>query len=214
MNWAEHIDIYCERLGPGLWAEPVNALTNLSFIAAAAFFLRAARRDPALRLLGWEMAAIGAGSFVFHTVATRWGAFFDSGFIALYMASFAAVWAQRVRALPWSRAWLGAPVFVGFVALTTLGLIALRLAWLPPDVTLYVAAWLALLAFVLLSRGHRDVQQWLLGTLGVFTVSLTMRQVDQPLCAAWPVGTHFGWHLLNGLAVWMSGRALLVARSS
>jgi hypothetical protein len=25
------IDAYCERLGPGLWAEPLNALTNLAF---------------------------------------------------------------------------------------------------------------------------------------------------------------------------------------
>lgn len=25
------IDHYCERTGPGLWAEPVNALTNLAF---------------------------------------------------------------------------------------------------------------------------------------------------------------------------------------
>jgi hypothetical protein len=29
------IDAYCERLGPGLWAEPLNALTNLAFIVAA-----------------------------------------------------------------------------------------------------------------------------------------------------------------------------------
>lgn len=27
----EFIDIYCERLGPGLWAEPLNALTNAAF---------------------------------------------------------------------------------------------------------------------------------------------------------------------------------------
>ena len=38
-NLFEPIDIYCERVGPGLWAEPVNALTNLSFLAAAAFVL-------------------------------------------------------------------------------------------------------------------------------------------------------------------------------
>jgi len=29
------IDLYCERLGPGIWAEPINALTNLAFLVAA-----------------------------------------------------------------------------------------------------------------------------------------------------------------------------------
>jgi hypothetical protein len=31
------VDIYCERIDPGFWAEPVNALTNLAFLLAAAF---------------------------------------------------------------------------------------------------------------------------------------------------------------------------------
>ena len=29
------IDLYCERFGPGIWAEPINALTNLAFLVAA-----------------------------------------------------------------------------------------------------------------------------------------------------------------------------------
>ncbi|TGT81791.1 hypothetical protein EN804_32725 [Mesorhizobium sp. M8A.F.Ca.ET.161.01.1.1] len=28
------VDLYCERTGRELWSEPVNALTNLAFIAA------------------------------------------------------------------------------------------------------------------------------------------------------------------------------------
>ncbi|MBZ9770745.1 hypothetical protein LB526_28720 [Mesorhizobium sp. CA6] len=28
------VDLYCERSGPGLWAEPANASTKLAFIAA------------------------------------------------------------------------------------------------------------------------------------------------------------------------------------
>jgi len=28
------MDLYCERLGPGLWAEPINASSNLTFFIA------------------------------------------------------------------------------------------------------------------------------------------------------------------------------------
>ncbi len=43
MDWLAPIDAYCERLGPGVWAEPVNALTNLAFLAGAAIAYGAAR---------------------------------------------------------------------------------------------------------------------------------------------------------------------------
>ena len=35
-------------------------------------------------------------------------------------------------------------------------------------------------------------------------VSLTFRAIDEPLCSSWSLGTHFMWHLLNGLMLgWM-----------
>ena len=39
-----YIDVYCERVGPGLWAEPVNALTNAAFFLAGWLLWRNARR--------------------------------------------------------------------------------------------------------------------------------------------------------------------------
>ena len=36
MNWSEPLNLYCERLGPGLWAEPLNAVSNAAFFIAAA----------------------------------------------------------------------------------------------------------------------------------------------------------------------------------
>ena len=42
MNWLESIDLYCERTGPELWSEPLNALSNLAFIGVAALLWRRA----------------------------------------------------------------------------------------------------------------------------------------------------------------------------
>ena len=36
-HWRSHLDLYCERLGPGFWAEPLNAVSNAAFILAAAY---------------------------------------------------------------------------------------------------------------------------------------------------------------------------------
>jgi hypothetical protein len=34
---------------------------------------------------------------------------------------------------------------------------------------------------------------------GILVVSLTFRTLDDPLCDLVPFGTHFLWHILNGL---------------
>ncbi len=40
------IDLYCERLGPGLWAEPLNAVTNLAFILAGILLIGGQFMEP------------------------------------------------------------------------------------------------------------------------------------------------------------------------
>jgi len=44
MDWFAPIDAYCERLGPGLLAEPLNALSNAAFFIAALWAARAGDR--------------------------------------------------------------------------------------------------------------------------------------------------------------------------
>ena len=83
------IDLYCERTTAAFWAEPVNALTNAAFLMAALIGWRAARstgrRDGPMILLIALTASIGVGSFLFHTVATRWAALADVVPISLFI---------------------------------------------------------------------------------------------------------------------------------
>jgi hypothetical protein len=68
----ETIDIYCERLDPSFWAEPINALTNLAFIAVGFGVLRGSSQSG--KTLGLLPLLIGFGSPAFHTFATAWAA--------------------------------------------------------------------------------------------------------------------------------------------
>ncbi len=34
MGWFEPVMAYCERTGPDFWAEPLNAASNVAFLAA------------------------------------------------------------------------------------------------------------------------------------------------------------------------------------
>lgn len=86
------VDAYCERTGPGLAAEPLNAVTNLAFLIAALALWRLVRGDrgqqaaPAsLATLAVLLAVIGLCSLAFHTLATGWAGALDSLSIAAFV---------------------------------------------------------------------------------------------------------------------------------
>lgn len=85
-----------------------------------------------------------------------------------------------------------------------------------PGMRSYLPAFLALLAvgLWLMSRDH-PAGRWLSVVAIIFAASLTARALDRPLCAQFMWGTHWAWHLLNGvvlgsliIAVIRHGRAL------
>lgn len=208
MNWRAPLDLYCERTDPSLWAEPANALSNLAFVLAAVWFLRRMdRRTPAdLRLLAGLVGAVGIGSLVFHTMAERWASVLDVVFIAVFVVLFL----QRalVRLHGWRNGTAAAAV-VGIIAASA----AIALTVRPPALNgseLYLGPWLALIALAVPAR-PAAAAPWLRVAALLFGLSMLLRSVDLAVCAAFPLGTHFGWHLNNALVLWCGMRALLGA---
>lgn len=207
-GWNRPIDAYCERLDPGFWVEPVNALTNAAFIVAALVAARSAsRRDGGVMALALVTAMIGAGSFLFHTVATGWAALADVLPIGLFIVLCLILILHRLVGLSRPAAIATGLAFIPAGAL----LARLGRPLLAPMIgggTGYLPPLLALLACgVLLAARRHPAGPSLLATAALFAVSLTLRSVDQPLCAAVPLGTHWLWHLLNAVVL---GRLMLV----
>jgi hypothetical protein len=195
MNWSEPLDLYCERIGIGLWAEPVNALSNAAFLLAAAIafvrWWRSGARDWAALALIVVLVAIGLGSFAFHTLATRGAVYLDVIPIAVFIYGYLLLALRRFLALPWRAAIELLVVF--FAASRVLPYLAGPGA-LNGSVD-YLPALLAMLILVWFVPMNVRPAIWLAAAL--FVVSLVFRTMDQAVCAAFPFGTHFIWHLLN-----------------
>ena len=102
MDWTRPIDAYCERLGPGLLAEPLNAATNAAFLLAASLAFAEWRRNPADRpalALIAMMAVIGVGSGLFHTFANAWSNLADVIPIAIFVHAYLFVALRRLLGL-------------------------------------------------------------------------------------------------------------------
>ena len=203
------VDLYCERLGPGLWAEPVNAITNAAFLLAAWAAWRISQQhrltSPSVWLLLGLMVAIGVGSGLFHTFATTWARVLDVVPILLFSLIYIWVYSRRIVRLP-------APRVAIFV---TIYLVAALSARQFPDVLTQSLTY-APAAVVLLGAGsyhyltQRAEPLQLLYATGVFITALTFRTVDTPICPYVALGTHFLWHLFSAAMLCLLMNGLLV----
>ncbi|MFV0361438.1 ceramidase domain-containing protein [Tropicimonas sp.] len=199
-----HIDGYCERTDFTYWSEPVNALTNAAFLIAAWIMWRRVR-DTGLvlaKLMCLDLFVIGIGSWLFHTHATVWASLADvipiAVFILLYI--FAACRDYWGLSTPW--ALLLTAGFVPFAALTV------PLFQGMPFFDVSAEYWpvpllIALHAFGLRRRAP-ETARGLAAGCALLVVSLTFRSVDMAVCASFPLGSHFMWHILNATMLgWM-----------
>lgn len=200
MDLSTPVDLYCERLGPGLTAEPLNALSNLAFLlAAAGLLLRPRDRAPSYaRALAWLIVLIGLCSLSFHLYANTGTELLDVLSIALYVHFFVACWFRHF--LNWRWVFAVLPMLL-FLLLNQA--LALRL---PPTALNGSAGYLAPLAALLLMALtlralRRPAWKPLAAAAAVFTLSLTLRTMDMAWCPILPIGTHWLWHGLNAITL-------------
>lgn len=201
MNWSEQVDGYCERLDFAYWAEPVNAVTNLAFIIAALIMWRRAGTGPA-RIMTAILFCIGVGSYLFHTHATRWAGLADVAPIGIFILTYLFFVNRYVVGWPlWASA-LGTAAFLPYAAvlvpiLDGVPFLAISNFYWTVPILLVVYA-------IMLRRRLPDVARGFVIGAAILCLSITIRSVDLVWCEAWPLGTHFGWHILNGIMLgWM-----------
>jgi hypothetical protein len=208
---------YCERTGPGLWAEPLNAVSNVAFLVACAALLwlvwrgrpRTGPAPVSVWLLPVLLGVVGLCSLSFHTFADPFTEALDSlSILAFVLVGLTVIlyWMWGVR---WRLAWLAVPGFVVFAAAVDAPL----LVFAGPTAALggYLPALLGLVgvgAALRLRTALARYGRWLLWDSVVLAVSLTARTVDRPLCTQIPTGTHFVWHCLNAVVLFVIGYAV------
>lgn len=211
-----YLDAYCERAGdPSLWGEPLNALTNLCFIAAAILAARVLHPTPDifkvdLWLLVAMLFGIGIGSGAWHLQPTGHTVLMDVIPITLFINIYLVSALRRILGLSYAKVAFWWAVYFGA------GLVAQ--ATLPPDTLngtiMYIPTFLTLLVLTLAVRA-RDAALGDIFTkaLSVWALSLTFRTIDPLVCEAFPYGTHFLWHALNAWVLWRLLTALIVHAS-
>jgi len=206
------IDIYCERTASGFWNEPLNALSNASFLLAAWWNYQRIDQTSWTSIDVWLCglaACIGLGSFAFHTVPSMLTQWLDVIPIWLFVVSYTVALIHCLAGRRWRRT-----VFitvVGFVLLISFFVLTGEVitAKPPGDGALplngslqYLPALIVLLVVsVIATFSKHPITQYLWAASALFLLALCFRTVDIQVCGMVATGTHFIWHLLIGAVV-------------
>ncbi|XZE44220.1 ceramidase domain-containing protein [Pirellulaceae bacterium SH467] len=205
------LQMYRERGGdPAFWAEPFNAISNASFLIAAALGLDFATRKRSLNPTSLALillaATIGCGSFLFHTVPTLATMWLDIIPITLFQILYLWLISRKLLSIP---GWPAALIVVGVVGASYV-LMPMKT---PLNGSLfYIPSWAAMLVYSLIWARKSPVERGLLALSALFfTLAIAARSVDWDV--PWAIGTHFLWHLLNGIVVYTALRSWVLATS-
>ena len=210
MNLYDPIINYCERTAPGLWQEPLNAISNISFFIAGWLLLKAYRAsghkavDEAILIgLIWIIAV---GSTLFHTFANGLTMLMDAIPISIFTFYFLWVAMRRTLALSILKAAAGLLVF--FALSTQLQNLPVEYSF-NGSVNYFPALFALLIVGGTLVVRHSPSGPSILTAALLFIVSLVFRSIDYAVCPSFAFGTHFLWHLINGAVLYLLVKGIL-----
>lgn len=204
----QYIDLYCERLDQGLFAEPINLISNISFIVAGIVHLckysNGNISNPFHKKIYLYMIIIilliGMGSSLFHSFATQWAMIADVIPIGIYLISYLPIYCistgnDRIKPI--------LLLSLYFIFVTAVG--ALIPSRMVNGSQNYFGALITLtnLGFLSKLKAHK-AYEYLMMASGFLAASLLFRALDQVICPIIPLGTHFLWHICNGIVLYFS----------
>ena len=204
------MDAYCERVGPGLLAEPLNAVSNVSFLLAAWAAWVLATRTGALsagvRVLIALAASVGIGSILWHTYPTMSTLILDIVPILFFIIWYIWLYTRNVIGMrsPFAVASGAAFLIATFLVIPYSGVLHGALVYTPGLIVVLVLG--------VFHATERTVARFtLLAAAGVYLAALFFRTIDNEVCPILPIGTHFLWHLLIGLVTYLAMRSLILS---
>ena len=207
------MDAYCERVGMGLLAEPLNAVSNVAFLLAAWAAWVVAKRTGALsagvRALIAIGASVGIGSILWHTYPTMLTLILDSVPILIFIMWYIWLYVRNVVGMRPPFAVASAAAFL----LATL--LAFPFAGVLHGAFVYTPGLVVTLVLGLFHARERRVARFtLLAAAGVYLAALFFRTIDNEVCPVLPIGTHFLWHILIGLVTYQAMRTLILSTAT
>lgn len=203
--------IYCENLASTFHiAEPINTITNISFFIATFMLFKTYKKQKNKQLdiifLISLLFLIGLGSTIWHLTQSFIGELLDMIPILLFLIIYIYSFSRKIIKLKWYYTFLILILFI----FATFNLPSLFDKDPIKTSSGYLPALLILFIFTIYTYyKNKYVYKDLLTSSLIFIVSIILRSLDFVFCNTLIIGTHFLWHILNGILLYILINALI-----
>ena len=200
---------YCEG-GVGLfYTQPVNTISNIALLIAAYFAYRLIRtkhvNNKTVKILPFILAVTGIGSILWHGMPNLLTNFADtlplSAFV-LVSLFFLLDKLLNKRGLVWK-------ILLAFTLVETPFIFHIL-----PSLNGFLPYLIVLVFGVFLSYGlvkkYKILTPHLVTIIVLFAIAFFFRTIDHTVCPVFSAGTHFIWHILNALVLYLLIRVFIL----
>jgi hypothetical protein len=197
----------CERQGPGLFAEPLNAITNIGFLIVAITIYRFYHKHEDIKGRWiWDIHAltfltfiIGVNSMIFHMMPTPFTELMDTIPIVMFILIYFLSVLFRIGRTNFFQAAVAFIAFLGFSHM-----LVHQFPRALNDSIGYLSSMIALImiAVYLHLKARPSSSHFMLAAI-IGVTSLFSRAIDREVCDMFPFGTHFLWHILNAVLLYI-----------
>ncbi|MAH88948.1 MAG: hypothetical protein CMJ06_02745 [Pelagibacterales bacterium] len=189
---------YCERNNLELLAEPLNLFTNILFL----FFSILLYFDKTVKnkIFAFILFGIGIGSMLYHSFATRFTALVDILFIILFIFYYLVILYNKLY-IKKNYTYILSLIFISscyvfgyFFYESILGSSAFYF-----PILLHL---ILLLFYFIYTKKYFYFKKFIFIPI-IFSISLYVRTVDLKYCITFSIGTHFFWHILNSIVLYL-----------
>ena len=186
---------YCERTNFDVFGEPLNFITNFSFILVSVILFL--DKSVENKLFSIIIFFIGIGSLLFHSFVNKFTAFLDVLFIAMFIFYYLLSLYDKLnitKVLTFILPVIFLIICYLFGNLFYKSFIGTSAFYLP------IVIHLLILYFYLFI--HKNIfknYKFLLRITLIFALSIFLRSIDLHVCNILYTGTHFLWHMLNAI---------------
>ena len=196
----EPVYLYCERAGPGVFAEPLNLAATLAFLVSGVLIWRMSSRLPLMRWMAVPTCLLFPGTAYLHMAPSILSLGLTIATIVMFVLVFFFAANRDIVGLSGRMASVSSVLILPFTA------VSLPLIGLLPGASgsaAYVPLAVLLLGYAAALRAeHPEVARGLLTSALILGAALALRSADLALCGGWPYGTHFLWMIGAAVLSW------------
>lgn len=204
----EAISTHCEK-PVGFISEPVNTVSNIAFFVSAFFIHKILRKNkisnPHIQRLLWLTILVGLGSTAYHGFNNPYTLILDQipiyAFI-LYSIYIITIYASKNRVIRFV-----IPLLLILIQILVLKYVKVFFLDIPVMHIINLLFISFLIAWFYKKLGKMALK--LIPVVLVYGLAIAVRGFDIPVCPINKFGTHFLWHILTAIAVYLTVKSLV-----